>query len=139
MTPATALLSSILAMGGLHFFMVVWLYVSRLTAMKKAGITYDNATWAAMRKLPNWALNPAANYNNLTEAPPLFYAVTLTIVLLGQADRLFVGLAWTYVLLRIAHSLWQALINIIAVRVVLFGASWLVLGVMIARSAWLLI
>ncbi|MDV6331887.1 MAPEG family protein [Asticcacaulis sp. 201] len=139
MTPATALLSSILAMGGLHFVMMVWLYVSRLTAMKRAGITFDNATWAAMRKLPNWALNPAANYNNLTEAPPLFYAVTLAIVLLGQADGVFVGLAWTYVLLRIAHSLWQALINIIAVRVVLFGASWLVLGVMIARSAWLLI
>jgi len=106
--------------------------------MKQAGLTYANATFSAMRKLPNWALNPAANYNNLSEAPPLFYAVTLVIVALGQADMVFVILAWSYVAFRVAHSLWQAVLNIIAVRVLLFGLSWLVLALMIARSGFLL-
>lgn len=139
MTPLQGLLAAVLALGGWHFIMMVWLYVSRHLAMKQAGITYANATFSAMRKLPNWALNPAANYNNLSEAPPTFYAVTIVIAVLGQADEPFVALAWAYVALRIAHSLWQAILNIIAVRVLLFGLSWAVLGVMIARSAYLLL
>lgn len=135
MDAAKIMLAAILVMGALHFAMMVWLYVSRHLAMQQAGITYTNATFSAMRKLPNWALNPAANYNNLSEAPPTFYAVTLVIVMLGQADATFAALAWAYVALRVAHSLWQAILNIIAVRVLLFCASWLVLGMMILRAA----
>ena len=90
-----------------------------------------------MRKLPDWALNPAANYNNLTEAPPLFYAVVIVIVLLGQADTLNVVLAWLYVAIRVAHSLWQSLVNKISIRMMLFGASWFVLGLLIVRSTFL--
>ncbi len=139
MTMTAGLLAAVLALAGWHFVMMVWLYVSRHAAMKKAGITYENATFAAMRKLPSWALNPAANYNNLSEAPPVFYAVSLVIAVLGQADVVFVVLAWAYVALRIAHSLWQSIVNIIAVRVALFGTSWLVLAAMIARAAFKLI
>lgn len=135
MSATHLMLAAILAMGALHFVMMAWLYVSRLWAMKLAGVTTSTATYATMRKLPNWALNPAANYNNLTEAPPLFYAVVIVIVLLEKADPLYVALAWLYAALRLAHSLWQSLINIIRIRMVLFGASWLVLAVMILRAA----
>ena len=129
------MLAAILAMGVLHFVMMIWLYITRLKAFKQAGVTPDTATFTTLRKQPNWALNPAANYNNLTEAPPLFYAVVIVIVLLGQADTLNVTLAWLYVAIRAAHSLWQSLVNIISIRMMLFGASWLVLGAMIVRSA----
>ena len=132
---APLMLASILAMGSLHFAMMVWLYISRLWGMKQAGVTTRTATYASMRKLPGWVLNPAANYNNLSEAPPTFYAVVIVIALLGLADPLYVALAWLYVAVRVAHSLWQSLVNIISVRMALFGASWLVLGVMIGRAA----
>ena len=131
------MLTAILAMGVLHFVMMMWLYLSRLRAFTQAGVTPDTATYSIMRKLPDWALNPAANYNNLTEAPPLFYAVVIVIVLLGQADTLNVVLAWLYVAIRVAHSLWQSLVNKISIRMMLFGASWFVLGLLIVRSTFL--
>ena len=130
------MLAAILAMGVLHFTMMMWLYFTRMRAFKQAGVTPDTATFATMRKLPDWALNPAANYNNLTEAPPLFYAVVIVIVLLGQADTANVVLAWLYVGIRVAHSLWQSLVNKISIRMMLFAASWFVLGAMIVRSGW---
>ncbi len=130
------MLAAILAMGVLHFVMMMWLYLSRLRVFKQAGVTPDTATYSTMRKLPDWALNPAANYNNLTEAPPLFYAVVIVIVLLGQADTVNVVLVWLYVAIRVAHSLWQSLVNRISIRMMLFGASWFVLGALIVRSGW---
>jgi len=133
------MLAAILAMGAWHFVMMMWLYITRMRAFKQSGVTPDTATFTTMRKLPDWALNPAANYNNLTEAPPLFYAVVIVIALLGQADPINVTLAWLYVGLRVAHSLWQSLVNRISIRMTLFAASWLVLAAMIARSGWQLL
>ncbi len=129
-----SMLAAVLAMGAWHFVMMMWLYLTRMRAFKQAGVTPDTATFTTMRKLPDWALNPAANYNNLTEAPPLFYAVVIVIVLLGQADAINVALAWLYVGLRVAHSLWQSLVNIISIRMMLFAASWFVMAAMIVRS-----
>ena len=133
------MLAAILAMGVLHFVMMMWLYLSRLRAFKQAGVTPDAATFATMRKLPDWALNPAANYNNLTEAPPLFYALVIVIVLLDQADTVNVVLAWLYVAIRVAHSMWQSLVNKISIRMMLFAMSWFVLGALIVRSGWQLL
>ena len=45
------------------------------------------------------------------------------------------GFAWAYVVLRIVHSLWQALVNVIPVRFALFALSSLVLFVLLARAA----
>jgi hypothetical protein len=131
-----SMLKAILTMGTWHFVMMMWLYLTRMKAFQQAGVTPDTATFTTMRKLPDWALNPAANYNNLTEAPPLFYAVVIVIVLLGQADTINVAMAWLYVGLRVAHSLWQSLVNKISIRMMLFAASWFVLGAMIVRSGW---
>ena len=44
--------------------------------------------------------------------------------LVGTTGR---GLAWAYVVLRIAHSLWQATVNRIPVRLALFALSSLCL------------
>jgi hypothetical protein len=77
----------------------------------------------------------ADNYNNLLEQPTLFYAVALTLVLLGADDRLNTGMAWLYVALRVAHSLVQATINIVAYRFAIFMAATLVLLAMSVRAA----
>jgi hypothetical protein len=45
----------------------------------------------------------------------------------GQGDGLNAQLAWAFVGLRIAHSLWQALVNTIPVRFGLFILSTLCL------------
>jgi hypothetical protein len=49
------------------------------------------------------------------------------------------GLAWAYVVLRIAHSLVQALINRVMIRFALFALASLVLLVMTIRTAWVVL
>jgi hypothetical protein len=44
-------------------------------------------------------------------------------------------LAWAYVGLRVAHSLWQGTINYVPVRFVLFTLGTIVLGALAAHVA----
>ena len=44
-------------------------------------------------------------------------------------------LAWSYVAIRVAHSLWQATVNVISVRFGLFMAGSLVLVALAVRAA----
>jgi hypothetical protein len=69
------------------------------------------------------------------EQPTLFYAVALILALLGEGGGLNTGLAWLYVGLRIAHSLVQALINVVMLRFAIFMAASFVLLVMTVRAA----
>jgi hypothetical protein len=71
----------------------------------------------------------------LMEQPTLFYAVTLTLVLLGADGGLNTALAWLYVVLRVAHSLIQAIVNIVLLRFAVFMVASLVLLVMSVRAA----
>jgi len=79
----------------------------------------------------------ADNYNHLMEQPILFYGVALTLALLGAGEGWTLGLAWTYVGLRIMHSLVQALVNIIMLRFAIFMVASVVLLVMALRAAFL--
>ena len=67
----------------------------------------------------NWK---AHNYAHLMEQPTLFYAVTIIIALLG-ASAFDVVAAWIYVALRIVHSVWQATVNVVKIRFLLFFLS----------------
>lgn len=64
----------------------------------------------------------------------IFYALATYSHLVGVADPLNVGLAWAYVVLRIAHSLIQALWNFVPVRFLVFMASSVVLVVIVVRN-----
>ena len=79
----------------------------------------------------NWKSH---NYTHLLEQPTLFYATLAIIAILGphEHDVLF---AWAYVALRIAHSLWQALVNSVPVRFTLFSLSTVCLLVLALDAA----
>jgi hypothetical protein len=85
--------------------------------------------------LPARVRQKADNYNNLMEQPTLFYALALTLAVLGAGDGLNAALAWLYVGLRIAHSLVQALVNVVMLRFAVFAAASLVLLAMSLRAA----
>lgn len=72
----------------------------------------------------NWKSH---NYTHLMEQPTIFYPAVIILHLADAATTLNLTLAWTYVGLRIAHSLWQALVNKIPVRIALFASSSLCL------------
>ena len=112
--------------------MLIWVAATRFKALGKAGIDLKAAPPGGrgadlegiLPPLTNWKSH---NYTHLLEQPTLFYAVIVFLHLSGGSTDLTRGLAWTYVVLRIVHSLWQATVNRVPVRFVIFGLSTLCL------------
>ena len=69
----------------------------------------------------------ADNYRNLFEAPVLFYLALVVAFASLQVTALTLGLAWSYVALRAAHSYVHCSYNRISHRFYLFLASNVVL------------
>ena len=134
---ATSILRAVVALAGLTFIMFLWMYATRLPAFSRAGIKPQEAMHPGTYhdRIPSEVRRVADNYNHLFEAPTIFYAVTLAIVLLGLADPVHVICAWAFVALRVAHSIVQATVNKVVLRFSLFALSWVAMGVMIVRAA----
>jgi len=131
------ILAPLVALVLWSFVMWAWLYATRIPAIRKHRIVYDPRRPAEEfhAQLPAQVRWKTDNYNNLLEQPTLFYAVTLTLALIGDGGALNTRLSWLYVSLRIAHSLVQALINIVMLRFTIFMVASLVLLVMSVRAA----
>lgn len=118
--------------------MLFWMAGVRLPAMKKAGIDMGARPGGRGQDLEgqieprvNW---PAHNYSHLMEQPTVFYPVVVILAIMG-AGAVDVALAWAYVVLRIVHSLWQATVNRVPVRFVLFLLSTFALLTLAIRAA----
>jgi hypothetical protein len=106
--------------------MLIWLAATRLPALSKAGLDLSGAGGRGLDidpQLPPSVAWKSHNYAHLMEQPTLFYAVVVLLTLVGQGDGLNAQLAWAYVGIRIAHSLWQALVNTVPIRFGLFILS----------------
>ena len=139
MTASTAILAPVTALLILSCIMWAWMYITRIPAVRRAGMRLDPdiPKGVQMAELPARVRWKADNYNHLLEQPTLFYAVAFTLALLGAGEGLNLTLAWAYVVLRVAHSLHQALWNKIEIRFVLFLLSSLVLVALVVRAALL--
>jgi len=119
--------------------MLGWLAITRLPAMARAGVSLTSVVGARGANLEgvvpdrvNWK---AHNYTHLMEQPTLFYVTVVILGLVGQGDGLNLQLAWTYVVLRIAHSIVQATWNRVIVRFTLFSAATVALLVLAVNAA----
>ncbi len=137
---ASAILLPVFVMGLLTVAMFVWMLVTRIPAMTRAGLAAQEARHTgALKSLPSEVVQVADNYNHLFEQPTLFYAVAISIAVIGHVDAVHVACAWIFTVLRIAHSLVQATINIVNIRFTLFLFTWITLAVMIVRELLALI
>ncbi len=131
----TAILTPVLALIIWTLIVWLWMYATRIPAMKKAGIEPQAAIHpGALSALPTNARVVADNYNHLLEQPVIFYALVFYSHLAGVADPLNIGLAWGYVALRIAHSIAQIILQKVMVRFPLFVLSTILLIVIAIRN-----
>lgn len=130
---ALSILRAVLGMGMLSLVMMLWMSLSRLPAMKAAGLTLKDAAHTAdLRvRLPSRTRRVSDNYAHLFEAPTAFYAVALAIVAAGIADPVTAACAWAFLIFRILHSLVQATINVVPIRLTLYLLSWAAIATMI--------
>jgi len=120
--------------------MFFWMYVTRIPAMRRMGMPLDPQAvrGTQMAQLPARVRWKADNYNHLMEQPTVFYAVAISLALLG-ASTWSLRVAWIYVGLRILHSLVQALWNRIEVRFTLFALSSIALIVLTVQALRLIL
>ena len=133
------ILGPVIALVLWTFVMWAWLYATRIPAIVRLKVVVDprKPTSEFMDRLPPEGRWKADNYNHLMEQPTLFYAVALTLALVGAGGGLNAELAWAYVGLRVVHSLVQALANVILLRFAIFNIGSLVLLWLAIRAALL--
>lgn len=138
MSIAQPLLGPVVALVAWSLVMWLWMYATRIPAIRAARMRLDpNAPRGEqMSTLPARVRWKADNYNHLMEQPTIFYAIVLALALLGDRSDLSLAMAWTYVVLRIVHSLVQALVNRIELRFALFVLSTLPLIMLTWRAGW---
>ena len=129
------LLQPVVALLAWSMVMFVWLYATRIPAMRRAGMDPTTKIGgmatdldAALPAQVQWK---AHNYNHLMEQPTLFYATCLVLVLVGCASTIALYAAWAYVALRVVHSLVQALSNRVIYRFAIFMLSSICLMVLL--------
>jgi hypothetical protein len=136
-----AILKPVVVLLAWTMVMWVWMYATRIPAINRLPKPTEPGadvgwTGAKLEQLiaprVQWK---AHNYNHLHEQPTLFYAVALVLALIGQGDGINAIIAWIYVALRIVHSIWQATVNRVAVRFLLFALSTLALIALIVHAA----
>ena len=119
--------------------MLYWMAMTRLPAIKKAsgggigeakpggrgqdleGVIPDKVQWKAH------------NYAHLMEQPTVFYPAVVILAVMG-AGAVDVALAWIYVALRIIHSLYQATVNVVKIRFLIFLLATIVLTILAVRA-----
>ena len=131
------ILAPVMALVLWTLVMWVWLYATRIPAMRKARTRLEPRLPRdqLLGGLPPEVRWKADNYNHLMEQPTLFYAVALTLAFVGEGSGLNAWLAWAYVGIRVVHSLVQALANIIMVRFLIFMVGSLVLLALAIQAA----
>jgi hypothetical protein len=122
--PVSPLLGPVVALVAWTLVMFIWMYITRLSAMKRAGISLKGRVGtrggALEGVIPDQANWKAHNYNHLMEQPTIFYAIVLALALMHFDAPINVYLAWGYVVLRIVHSLIQATVNVVTWRFLVF-------------------
>ena len=118
---------------------MLWMVATRFPAFAKAGIDFAKVPRGARyidveQEMPakvNWVSH---NFTHLMEQPTIFYAVIAILAIAGDTSSVSLGAAWGYTGLRIVHSLWQGLVNIVIVRSVLFTLSSVCLFVLAVNA-----
>ena len=137
------ILAPVVALVAWTLVMMVWMVATRVGAMRRAGIDLNTRIGGRGQNLegvlPDNVMWVSHNYAHLMEQPTLFYAVALTLALMGFGGGINLYLAWGYVGLRIIHSLIQSTYNRVMHRFLVFAlASLCLVGLTVHAAVWII-
>ncbi len=118
--------------------MLSWMAFTRFPAMSKLDRDVGKAKPGGRGQdlegvIPDKVNWKAHNYAHLMEQPTIFYPAVVILAIMG-AGAIDVVLAWIYVVLRIIHSVYQATVNVVKIRFLIFLLSTLALTVLAVRA-----
>ena len=116
-------------------------FVRARSALRRE-IAVDDFRFGESAAVPTHVSIPNRNYMNLLELPVLFYVVCLVLYVTGGASSAAIGVAWTYVALRVVHSAIHLSYNHVIHRLTAFALSnvalvllWVIAGTHLAATA----
>ena len=126
------ILAPVVALVAWTLVIMIWMMVTRFAAMRRKGISLKGRVGGRGGTqlegvVDDQVMWKAHNYMHLVEQPTLFYAIALTLAVGHAGGGYSAILAWAYVGLRVAHSLVQTTVNIVAYRFLLWGLASLAL------------
>lgn len=130
------LVGPIVALVAWTVIVLLWFATLLFAGMaKNGGKMPDGVRVRDVANLPTAIQWKNHNYMHLVEQPTLFYAIVIALILMGDRIEFNLILAWAYVVLRVAHSLVQATINKVPLRLALFLASTVCLAGLTLHAA----
>lgn len=138
------LLAPLVALVAWTLVVMAWMAVTRFATFRKMGVTLNNIPAGSRGvnlegKAPDQVQWKSHNYTHLLEQPTIFYAIVITLALMGMDTPVNVWLAWGYVALRIVHSLIQCTVNTVKYRFAVFSLATLcLLGLTVHAGARIL-
>lgn len=111
----------------LTFIVLVSLFRTRAASVRQGNVKASYYRTYVGETEPDESIQLSRHFSNLFEAPTLFYVVCVTVMAAGLTDMIFIGLAWSYVSLRVAHAYIHTGSNILQWRIAAYFSSWSVL------------
>ena len=138
------ILVPVVALVAWTLLVMLWMLVSRAVEFRRLGVTVGKIPPGSRGVDLEGRADPKAqwkshNYNHLMEQPTIFYAIAITLALMGFGGGINYWLAWGYVGFRILHSLVQCTVNVVAIRLPIFTLATLcLLGLTVHAGARIL-
>jgi hypothetical protein len=123
----TNLIYPMAAMVLLTAVVLVKMYMARIAAVRSGQIEIEYFRLHQGAREPEDSAKFSRHFINLFEVPTLFYVVCLAAMVAGVATPAMTGLAWAYVLVRVAHAYIHLGANRLRKRRNAFAIGWLVL------------
>ena len=138
------LLAPVVALVAWTLVVMLWMLVARAREFRRLGVNFSNIPAGSRGvdlegRADARAQWKSHNYNHLMEQPTIFYAIVITMALMGMNEPINVWLAWGYVAFRVIHSLIQGTVNIVRFRLPIFMLATLcLLGLTVHAGARIL-
>ena len=126
------ILIPVVALVAWTLLVMLWMLVTRMREFRRLGVNFSNIPDGSRGvdlegKAEAQAQWKSHNYNHLMEQPTIFYAIAITLALMGMGDGINYWLAWGYVGFRAIHSLIQCTVNVVRYRLLIFSLATLCL------------
>lgn len=115
------------ALALLTFTVLAFIPVRRFQAVGSGKVAAGDFKLGESSRVPAEVSIPNRNYMNLLELPMLFYVAGLMYYVADRVDAVVLALAWTFVALRVVHSVIHISYNNVLHRLTPFAVSNFVL------------
>ncbi|HSW82231.1 MAG TPA: MAPEG family protein [Usitatibacter sp.] len=124
---ATLIFYPVIALAIWTFVVLMLVPRARFRAVRERRVRAADFALGESENVPPETRLPNRNYMNLLELPVLFYVACIVLYVTAKVDVVGLGLAWTFVALRIAHSAVHLTYNHVLHRLNVFALSTVVL------------